>query len=116
MQALEPQFSSQRAWRLARRLTSPCSPGPAADLSESRNVPPGTGKTSPSQPRGSSSSHSQSSRSTMLFEVSDLVYRYPDGSQALAGANLSIAKGDRIAILGANGSGKSTLLRMLDGL
>ncbi|HRH06266.1 MAG TPA: ATP-binding cassette domain-containing protein, partial [Burkholderiaceae bacterium] len=36
--------------------------------------------------------------------------------QALNNINLQIAKGDRLALIGANGSGKSTLLRVLHGL
>ena len=36
--------------------------------------------------------------------------------QALHGVNLSVAPGERVALIGANGCGKSTLLRVLHGL
>jgi cobalt/nickel transport system ATP-binding protein len=51
----------------------------------------------------------------VVFDVREVTYRYHEVT-ALDGLTLSIAKGQRVAILGANGSGKSTLLRLLDGL
>ena len=50
-----------------------------------------------------------------IFELKDVSYAYQD-VPALDGISLRIARGQRIALLGANGSGKSTLLRLLDAL
>ncbi len=52
----------------------------------------------------------------VALRVSDLTYRYPDGTEALRGLTFSVEEGKRVAILGANGSGKTTLLRCLNGL
>ena len=51
-----------------------------------------------------------------MIEVEGLVHVYPDGTRAIDGLDLSIAAGERIAIVGQNGSGKSTLVRHFNGL
>jgi putative ABC transport system ATP-binding protein len=51
-----------------------------------------------------------------LIEIKNLVKTYDSGEvqvQALKGVNLSIPKGDFVAIMGASGSGKSTLMNIL---
>jgi energy-coupling factor transport system ATP-binding protein len=51
-----------------------------------------------------------------VIEIRGLVHVYPEGTRALDGVDLSIAAGERVAIVGQNGSGKSTLVRHLNGL
>jgi cobalt/nickel transport system ATP-binding protein len=51
-----------------------------------------------------------------IFSLTDVDYSYPGNIPALRNVSLSIAKGQRVAIIGANGTGKSTLLTMLDAL
>jgi len=51
-----------------------------------------------------------------LFELKNVQFSYLGRIPALCGVDLTVAKGSRIAVIGANGSGKSTLLQMLDGL
>lgn len=51
------------------------------------------------------------------IQVTNLTYRYePDAPKALDTINLSVPRGQFVAILGHNGSGKSTLAKLLNGL
>lgn len=51
-----------------------------------------------------------------MIRCEGLAYAYPDGTRALDGLDLSIDRGERVAIVGRNGSGKSTLVRHWNGL
>jgi len=51
----------------------------------------------------------------VLVELRSCGVRF-GAKQALSGIDFSLARGERVALVGANGSGKSTLLRALHGL
>ena len=50
------------------------------------------------------------------LQTKDLSFTYPDGTQALKNVNITIEKGEKIAIMGPNGAGKSTLFSHFNGL
>lgn len=52
-----------------------------------------------------------------IIEIKDISFRYPGAEyESLQHVNLTIHKGDFIAIIGSNGSGKSTLCKCFNGL
>lgn len=53
---------------------------------------------------------------TPLIEVKNLSYAYPDGHVALTDVALTLAAGEKIALVGPNGAGKSTLMLHLNGI
>ena len=50
-----------------------------------------------------------------MIELKNICFAY-DGNPVLKNVNLSINKGEAIALCGANGSGKSTLLKLINGI
>lgn len=49
-------------------------------------------------------------------EVRNLRFRYPDGPAVLHGLDLTIPRGQCVALIGVNGAGKTTLVRHFNGL
>jgi len=50
------------------------------------------------------------------IEIKGLSYVYPDGQRGLTDIDLTIYRGESVALIGPNGAGKSTLLLHLNGI
>ena len=50
------------------------------------------------------------------LQITDLVKRYPTGTEALKGVSLELRAGEFFGLLGPNGAGKSTLIHCTTGL
>lgn len=58
----------------------------------------------------------QSMENEPILKVTDLAYTYGNGQVGLKGVNLTICKGEKIAVLGSNGAGKSTFFLNINGV
>lgn len=50
------------------------------------------------------------------IELKGVSFRYPNGHLANENLNLTIAAGERVAIIGQNGAGKTTAVKLMNGL
>jgi cobalt/nickel transport system ATP-binding protein len=102
--SLAPPERAPRGWR-ARRAANQA----VAEAAERRERPRrGLGRRPGPPP-------ARSNGSGPAVAVEGLTHRFADGTVGLAGVDLTVAAGERLAILGPNGSGKSTLALHLVG-
>ena len=66
--------------------------------------------TTPAPPSG------ESTVPSALLQFSDVSMRFPDGTHALTGVDLTVRRGEFVSVVGPSGCGKSTLLRIASGL
>jgi len=52
----------------------------------------------------------------VLLRMENVVFQYNEKEMALNNIDLTVYRGEKIALLGANGSGKSTILKVMAGL
>ncbi|MFF0311765.1 energy-coupling factor ABC transporter ATP-binding protein [Streptosporangium sp. NPDC004379] len=52
----------------------------------------------------------------MPITLHDVHYAYPDGTPAVKSVNLTVDRGERLAIVGQNGAGKTTTVKLMNGL
>src|SRR4051812_6970349 len=53
---------------------------------------------------------------SVVLDVDNVRFTYPDGTPALDGVSVEVGPGVATAVIGQNGSGKSTLVRHFNGL
>ena len=66
--------------------------------------------TSPARPATSPSAAER------LLDFADVAMRFPNGTVALSGVDLTVNRGELVSVVGPSGCGKSTLLRIASGL
>lgn len=58
----------------------------------------------------------QANNNEIVIDIQQLTHVYKDGTKAISDLDLTVRRGEFLAILGQNGSGKTTLVKHLNGL